>query len=68
MDNRARYAVGLFGVTQPYVFNFFENKEELFKTVIERSFSRIYDTFSEVKATAYQLIQTMGSGFKLIDK
>lgn len=56
------------GVTQPYVFHFFENKEELFKTVIDRAFSRIHDTFSEVEAPADQLIQTMGSGFNQIIK
>lgn len=40
------------GVTQPYVFHFFKNKEELFKAVIDRAFSRIIDTFSEVGAPA----------------
>lgn len=54
------------GVTQPYVFHFFENKEELFKVVIDRAFGRIYDTFSEVEAPADQLIETMGRGFSQI--
>jgi AcrR family transcriptional regulator len=54
------------GVTQPYVFHFFENKEELFKAVIDRAFSRIYDTFSEVEAPADQLIKTMGHAFTQI--
>ncbi|AOZ94688.1 TetR/AcrR family transcriptional regulator [Paenibacillus crassostreae] len=54
------------GVTQPYVFHFFENKEELFKAVLEHAFSRIYDTFSEVEAPADQLIETMGHGFSQI--
>lgn len=54
------------GVTQPYVFHFFENKEELFKAVIDRAFARIYDTFSEVKAPADQLIETMGHAFEQI--
>ncbi len=54
------------GVTQPYVFHFFENKEELFKTVIDRAFSRIYDTFAEVEAPADQLIETMGREFSQI--
>lgn len=54
------------GVTQPYVFHFFENKEELFKVVIDRAFNRIYDTFSKVEAPADQLIQTMGRAFSEI--
>jgi AcrR family transcriptional regulator len=52
------------GVTQPYVFHFFENKEELFKVVIDRAFGRIYDTFSEIQAPADQLIEAMGHGFE----
>lgn len=54
------------GVTQPYVFHFFENKEELFKAVIDRAFSRIYDTFLEVQAPADKLIETMGHAFEQI--
>lgn len=54
------------GVTQPYVFHFFANKEELFKAVIDRAFGRIYDTFSEVQAPADQLIETMGHAFEQI--
>ena len=56
------------GVTQPYVFHFFENKEELFKAVIDRAFSRIYDTFSKVEAPVHQLIETMGHAFSQIIK
>nr|WP_263323530.1 TetR/AcrR family transcriptional regulator [Neobacillus sp. Marseille-Q6967] len=54
------------GVTQPYVFHFFSNKEELFKAVIDRAFGRIYETFAEVKAPADQLIETMGHAFEKI--
>jgi AcrR family transcriptional regulator len=54
------------GVTQPYVFHFFENKEELFKAVIDRAFGRIYDTFAGVQAPADQLIETMGHAFEQI--
>ncbi|MEH7491511.1 TetR/AcrR family transcriptional regulator [Neobacillus niacini] len=54
------------GVTQPYVFHFFENKEELFKAVINRAFGRIYDTFAEVQAPADELIETMGQAFEQI--
>ena len=54
------------GVTQPYVFHFFENKEELFKAVINRAFGRVYDTFAEVQAPADELIETMGHAFEQI--
>lgn len=54
------------GVTQPYVFHFFENKEELFKAVMDRAFGRIYDTFAQVDAPADQLIETMGHEFEQI--
>ncbi|WP_227002775.1 TetR/AcrR family transcriptional regulator [Salicibibacter kimchii] len=54
------------GVSQPYVFHFFENKEDLFKVVLDRAFSRIYDTFSEVEAPTDQLIEAMGYAFTQI--
>jgi AcrR family transcriptional regulator len=54
------------GVTQPYVFHFFSNKEELFKAVIDRAFSSIYETFAKVEAPADQLIETMGHAFTQI--
>lgn len=54
------------GVTQPYVFHFFANKEELFKAVINRAFERIYDTFANINAPADQLIETMGHAFEQI--
>ncbi|QGQ46514.1 TetR/AcrR family transcriptional regulator [Metabacillus sediminilitoris] len=54
------------GVTQPYVFHFFANKEELFKAVIDRAFSRIYETFAAIEAPADQLIETMGHAFSQI--
>ncbi len=54
------------GVTQPYVFHFFKNKEELFKAVIDRAFGRIYDTFAEIQAPADRLIETMGHAFEQI--
>jgi len=54
------------GVTQPYVFHFFENKEELFKAVINRAFGRIYNSFAEVQAPADELIETMGHAFEQI--
>lgn len=51
------------GVTQPYIFHFFENKEELFKTVIDYSFERIYQAFIQVDAPAEQLVERMGQEF-----
>ena len=51
------------GVTQPYVFHFFANKEELFKAVVDRAMNRIYDTFTGVDAPADRLEETMGMAF-----
>ncbi|MCJ8007050.1 TetR/AcrR family transcriptional regulator [Lederbergia wuyishanensis] len=51
------------GVTQPYVFHFFKNKEELFIAVIDRASKRIYEAFSGVDAPADQLMDTMGHEF-----
>ncbi|MBB3126119.1 AcrR family transcriptional regulator [Paenibacillus rhizosphaerae] len=51
------------GVTQPYVFHFFSNKEELFIAVIDRAIGRIADAFSQVEAPADQLMETMGQVF-----
>lgn len=51
------------GVTQPYVFHFFKNKEELFNAVIDRAVSRIYETFTQVEAPADRLMETMGKAF-----
>lgn len=54
------------GVTQPYVFHFFVNKEDLYKVVIDRAYNRIYDTFSMIDAPVEKLIETMGHGFTSI--
>lgn len=51
------------GVTQPYVFHFFSNKEELFIAVIDQAIGRIADAFSRVEAPADQLMETMGQVF-----
>ncbi|WP_028403264.1 TetR/AcrR family transcriptional regulator [Ectobacillus panaciterrae] len=51
------------GVTQPYVFHFFKNKEELFKAVIDRAINRIYETFTQVEAPPDRLTETMGHAF-----
>ncbi|WP_426446575.1 TetR/AcrR family transcriptional regulator [Paenibacillus sp. S-38] len=54
------------GVTQPYVFHFFKNKEELFLAVIDRAMKRLHDTFDGVDAPADQLSETMGDAFMRI--
>ncbi|NEW05741.1 TetR/AcrR family transcriptional regulator [Paenibacillus sp. SYP-B3998] len=51
------------GVTQPYVFHFFKNKEELFNAVIDRAVIKIYETFTAVEVPADQLMDTMGNAF-----
>lgn len=51
------------GVTQPYIFHFFKSKEELFNSVIDRAFQRIYERFSEVEAPSDRLFGTMGDAF-----
>ncbi|RCW42195.1 TetR/AcrR family transcriptional regulator [Paenibacillus prosopidis] len=51
------------GVTQPYVFHFFASKEELFKAVVDRAVTRIYETFSGIEAPADRLEETMGMAF-----
>ncbi|MBB6675111.1 TetR/AcrR family transcriptional regulator [Cohnella nanjingensis] len=51
------------GVTQPYVFHFFKNKEELYKAVIERSILRLYEAFDEVQAPADRLLIALGDAF-----
>lgn len=51
------------GVTQPYIFHFFDNKEDLYIAVLKRAYDRIHDTFMEVEAPADQLVGAMGSSF-----
>lgn len=51
------------GVTQPYVFNFFKNKEALYQAVMDRAFSRVFQIFKEVEASTDELYQAMGTGF-----
>jgi Transcriptional regulator len=54
------------GVTQPYIFHFFKNKEELFNSVIDRAYQRINETFFGVEAPPDRLFETMGSAFMQI--
>ncbi|MEC0244446.1 TetR/AcrR family transcriptional regulator [Paenibacillus chitinolyticus] len=52
------------GVTQPYVFHFFKNKEELFKVVIDRAVLRLYDAFMQVEGPGNLIMESMGQAFK----
>ncbi|WP_405082799.1 TetR/AcrR family transcriptional regulator [Paenibacillus chitinolyticus] len=52
------------GVTQPYVFHFFKNKEELFKAVIDRAVLRLYDAFMQVEGPGNLIMESMGQAFK----
>jgi AcrR family transcriptional regulator len=45
------------GISQPYVFKVFKNKEELFVASLERAFDRIIRSFMEVEASADQLLK-----------
>ncbi|WP_257347643.1 TetR/AcrR family transcriptional regulator [Pseudalkalibacillus decolorationis] len=56
------------GVTQPYVFHFFKNKEELFMAVNDRAMNRIYEAFSTVESPPNRLMETMGNAFTDIMK
>jgi AcrR family transcriptional regulator len=51
------------GVTQPYVFHFFKNKEELFNAVLDRATTRLFDIFESIEAPADQLHREMGKAF-----
>ncbi|ANE46556.1 TetR family transcriptional regulator [Paenibacillus swuensis] len=54
------------GVTQPYIFHFFANKEELFKAVLDRAVMRLAEAFSQVDGSADLIIQNMGRSFQAI--
>ncbi|SEF68208.1 TetR/AcrR family transcriptional regulator [Paenibacillus sp. UNC499MF] len=51
------------GVTQPYVFHFFKNKEELFKAVVDRAVLRLYNAFMQVEAPGNLIMESMGQAF-----
>ncbi|WP_150269945.1 TetR/AcrR family transcriptional regulator [Paenibacillus tepidiphilus] len=44
------------GISQPYIFKLFRNKEELFVAALERAFERIIRTFKAIVAPADQLL------------
>ncbi|MEK4061424.1 MULTISPECIES: TetR/AcrR family transcriptional regulator [Paenibacillus] len=44
------------GISQPYIFKLFKNKEELFVAALDRAFERIIRTFKSVEAPVDQLL------------
>ncbi|NUU62956.1 TetR/AcrR family transcriptional regulator [Paenibacillus agri] len=54
------------GISQPYVFKVFKNKEELFIAALERSFERIVQAFQGVKASADTLLQEAIRTYELL--
>ncbi|OBZ08403.1 transcriptional regulator [Bacillus sp. FJAT-27264] len=54
------------GISQPYVFKVFKNKEELFVAALERSFERIVQAFQGVKASADTLLQEAIRTYELL--
>lgn len=51
----AQVAEGV-GISQPYIFKLFKNKEQLFVAALDRAFERIIHTFKGVEAPADQLL------------
>ncbi|MCS7461263.1 TetR/AcrR family transcriptional regulator [Paenibacillus doosanensis] len=47
------------GISQPYVFKLFKNKEELFVAALERAFQRTLDCFAQVDVPADRLVEEM---------
>lgn len=45
------------GISQPYIFKLFKNKEELFVAALDRAFERTIRTFTDVKASGDELLQ-----------
>ncbi len=43
------------GISQPYVFRFFQTKEELFIAALERAFERIIQTLNHVQSSPEEL-------------
>lgn len=47
------------GISQPYVFKLFKNKQELFIAALERAFERIVNCFAELKVSPDNLVHEM---------
>jgi AcrR family transcriptional regulator len=52
------------GISQPYVFRFFQTKEELFIAALDRAFERILQTFKNVEASPEQLGDKMVEAYE----
>ncbi|WP_037464517.1 TetR/AcrR family transcriptional regulator [Shimazuella kribbensis] len=53
-------------VTQPYIFHFFKNKEELFKAVLDGAAKRMEEAFLKVEGSASSIMHNMGRSFHSI--
>lgn len=51
-------------ISQPYVFRFFETKEELFIAALERAYERILQSFKNVKASPEELGMKMVQAYE----
>ncbi|CAH1058406.1 TetR/AcrR family transcriptional regulator [Paenibacillus pseudetheri] len=56
------------GISQPYVFKVFKNKEELFVASLERAFERIIRSFQGVEAPADQVLKESIKVYELLMK
>ncbi len=45
------------GISQPYIFKLFKNKEELFVAALDRAFERTICTFTDVEASGDKLLE-----------
>lgn len=54
------------GISQPYIFKLFKNKEELFVASLERAFERIVSAFREVEAPKDQLLDAYIRVYELL--
>lgn len=52
------------GISQPYVFRFFETKEELFIAALERAFERILQIFKNIEASPEELGMKMVQAYE----
>jgi AcrR family transcriptional regulator len=54
------------GVTQPYVFHFFSNKEQLYLSVLDQAIQRIFNAFMNVEAPPNMLKEAMSQAFNAL--
>lgn len=57
------------GISQPYIYRFFDTKEELFREAVERIYARIEGEFEKIDAEQGDLIETLIVSYEqLMDK